>query len=174
MNQLQNLLLLDIIILSNNNMKLTTIYDLFTAILLRSKRERQKDKHFDGLNFWRGLKPILSNSKYQADKWKNISVAHYENTMAIPEYYIDGHGKTIIIEENHFLIQLVRIPKTEIPSLQKIMQIALNIGQYLGYTRKNTIKKSNIKDYVSAKESNTKLLDILTQSDIDILESKLS
>jgi hypothetical protein len=35
-------------------------------------------------------------------------------------------------ENNHFIIQQVRIPLTEKPTIRKIIQIALNIGQYRG------------------------------------------
>ena len=60
--------------------------------------------------------------------------------MSIPEFVTNGHGNTEIIEINHFLIQTVRIPKNEEPSLRKVCQIALNIGQYQWYTRKNNWK----------------------------------
>ena len=33
--------------------------------------------------------------------------------MSMTEFIINGHGNTEIIEENHFLIQTVRIPKNE-------------------------------------------------------------
>jgi len=35
-------------------------------------------------------------------------------------------------ENNHFIIQQVRIPLIEKPTIRKIIQIALNIGQYRG------------------------------------------
>ena len=154
-------------------MKLITISDLFTQILLYVKKERYKNKNFDGLKFWRSLKPILSNSKYEANKWKNISIEYYKKIMILPEYYIDGYGNTNIIEENHFLIQTVRIPKNEKPSLRKIMQIALNIGQYLGYNTKNLIKYKNINEYISVKDMNIKLSSILSATDIIKLKKKL-
>lgn len=147
-------------------MKLITISDLFTQILLYVKKERYKNKNFDGLKFWRSIKPILTNSNYEANKWKNISIKYYKNIMILPEYYIDGYGNTNIIEENHFLIQTVRIPKTEKPSLRKIMQIALNIGQYLGYNNKHLMKYKNIKDYINVKDMNVKLSNILSKTDI--------
>lgn len=154
-------------------MKLITISDLFTQILFYVKKERHKNKNFDGLKFWRSIKPILSNSSYEASKWKNIPTKYYKNIMILPEYYIDGYGNTNIIEENHFLIQTVRIPKTEKPSLRKIMQIALNIGQYLGYNTKYLIKFEDIKDYINIKDMNVELSGILSKTDIIKLEKKL-
>jgi hypothetical protein len=85
--------------------------------------------------------------------------------MNIPEFFINGHGNTKIIEKNHFLIQTVRIPKNEEPSLRKVCQIALNIGQYQGYTRK-TIKNSSIKHYLLNSDCCILLKDILSNKKI--------
>lgn len=155
-------------------MKLITVSDLFTQILLYVKKERYKNKNFDGLKFWRSIKPILTNSKYEANKWKKIPIKYYKNIMMLPEYYKDGYDNTHIIEENHFLIQTVRIPNTEKPLLRKIMQIALNIGQYLGHNSKNLLKYKNIKDYISIKDMNLKLSNILSKTDISKLKKKLT
>ena len=43
--------------------------------------------------------------------------------MSMPEFFINGHGNTEIIEKNHFLIQTVRIPKNEDPSLKKSVKL---------------------------------------------------
>ena len=68
--------------------------------------------------------------------------------MNEPEYYINGYGEKHIIEMNHFLIQTIRIPLTEKPSLRKIIQLALNIGQYTG---SGGVKKEwmNLNTYLS-------------------------
>ena len=92
--------------------------------------------------------------------------------MSIPEFFINGHGNTEIIEKNHFLIQTVRILKNEEPSLKKVCQIALNIGQYQGYTRK-TIKNSHIKNYLLNSDCCILLKDILTNKNILELEKLL-
>ena len=142
------------------------IKDLFIKILLYVKKKRSNNKNYDGLRFWRSIKPILSNSKFKAKKWKKIEKKYYNIVMKLPEFYINGFGKTEIIEENHFIIQTVRIPVTEKPSLRKIMQIALNIGQYLGYNKTNMLKKIKIKDYIDSITINTKLINVLEESDI--------
>ena len=38
----------------------------------------------------------------------------------------------LLPENNHFIIQQVKISLTEKPTIRKIIQIALNIGQYKG------------------------------------------
>ena len=45
----------------------------------------------------------------------------------IPEFLIYPNGKQELIIHNHFIIQTVRIPLKEKPSIRKIIQLALNI-----------------------------------------------
>ena len=149
------------------------IKDLFIKILLYVKKKRNNNKNYDGLKFWRSIKPILNNSKFKAKKWKKMEKKYYNNIMKLPEFYINGFGKKEIIAENHFIIQTVRIPVIEKPSLRKIMQIALNIGQYLGHNNTNTLKKNKIKDYVDNMTMNTKLINVLEESDIKKILKKL-
>ena len=154
-------------------MKLHTIEDLFNQLMYSVRKKRLDNKNFDGLKFWGSVKSILSKSDYEAVKWKNVPERHYHNIMKYSECYIDGYGKTYLIEDHHFLIQTVRIPKTESPSLRKIIQIALNIGQYLAYNNKTIIKRINISDYINKKDSNTKLSDILSNKDITKIKNIL-
>lgn len=92
--------------------------------------------------------------------------------MSEPEFYIDGNGKESIIEFNHFLIQTIRIPLKEEPSIIKIIQIALNICQYTGYggkkqewmTLENYLTKEDIikiNSQISKMKSSQNLIDIL-------------
>ena len=152
---------------------LTTIETLFEQIRKIAKH-KHKHKHktntsFDGKKFWQPIKRILSESSWKATKWKKQSKTKYDKIMSMPEFFKDGHGNTEIIEKNHFLIQTVRIPKNEEPSLRKVCQIALNIGQYQGYTRK-TIENSSIKNYLLNSDCYILLKDILTNKNILELE----
>ena len=64
------------------------------------------------------------------------------------------------IESNHFLIQQVRIPTTEKPSIRKIIQLGLNIGQWYGKPDKSLMKElkyetlnlNKLSRYVSKKD----------------------
>jgi len=70
--------------------------------------------------------------------------------MLLYKYTINGYEEKIIIEDNHFIIQQVRIPLTEKPTIRKIIQIALNIGQYKGSSRK--IFFDNIGQFIYQKD----------------------
>jgi hypothetical protein len=70
--------------------------------------------------------------------------------MLLHKYTINGYEEKIIIENNHFIIQQVRIPLTEKPTIRKIIQIALNIGQYRGSGGKMIF--DNIGQFISRKD----------------------
>jgi len=153
-------------------MDLTNVESLFNTVLKKLKKERRKKKTFEGQAFWQPIKKILSNSPWEATKWKKTKKTHYEKIMKYPEYYIDGYRNKNIIEVNHFLIQTVRIPNTESPSLKKIIQIGLNIGQYEGMTSKN-LKYREIKCYLYKNDYEINLESILSKNDIETLQKIL-
>ena len=142
---------------------------LFEQIRKVVKQKREIYDSFDGKKFWQSIKTILAKSSWNATKWKTQSKTNYEKIMSMSEYTINGYGNTEIIEKNHFLIQTVRIPENEEPSLRKVCQIALNIGQYQGYTRE-TIENSTIQDYLLNSDCCILLKDILTVDNISQLE----
>ncbi len=89
----------------------------------------------------------MSTIDIKISKWK-ITKNPHKDILLIPEFFINGKDEKHIIEINHFIIQTIRIPLTEQPSLQKILQLALNIGQYTGSGNEKT-KWMNLKYYVS-------------------------
>lgn len=107
---------------------------LFHMTVLASKQLRTENKTADGLAFWKPIKKILQ--KYDTatfGNWKHMGKRNYQDIMALPEKSIDGHGNETMNESNHFLIQTVRLPNgAEHITLRKLIQIALNIGQYIG------------------------------------------
>ena len=60
---------------------------------------------------------------------ENISKDTIDKIMNLSEQIIKGNGEKELIEVNHFIIQQARIPSTEKPSLRKILQVGLNVGQ---------------------------------------------
>mgnify|MGYP001199081706 CR=1 FL=1 len=106
---------------------------------------RLKYCNFDGQEYWNQLKkffeiidlkttkeiffnPIHLNIFYQASKLLD----HLDEK--------DKNGK--IIERNHFLLQLLNIPyKDKKASMHRLMQIALNIGQFNNFNNENNFSK---------------------------------
>ena len=122
---------------------------------MRQQRTRQ-GKVIDGLGYWKKLKSILHDfSKINASKYKLIPKNILETIMDLPEKTINGYGTISMIEENHFLIQLVRIPSQEDPTFIKIIQLAYNYGQLQG-SRHNIPqeyqKLGNIHTFITIKD----------------------
>ena len=144
------------------------IEQIFNKLRLKSKELNEKNENFDGLKFWRSLKEEFASSNFKSKSWKKISNKIIKNVMQMPEYYIDGYGKQEIIEVNHFLIQSVRIPTQDKPSLRKIMQVALNIGQFQGKKGRSEYMKNRTKcsDYISKKDCDIKINTVLSEKSI--------
>ena len=107
---------------------------IFNCVLDKAYKLRKANPtKFDGLGFWQPIKKMLEPlDEFSAKKWKKIPKKLTRSIMLLPEYTINGYEEKVIIENNHFIIQQVRIPLKEAPTIRKIIQIALNIGQYRG------------------------------------------
>ena len=106
---------------------------LFNLVLDKTYKTRKaKMPAFDGQAFWQPIKKALEplDGVIKTVSWKPISKVKAKKIMSLPEYTIDGYENKVMNELNHFMIQQVRIPLTESPTIRKIIQIALNIGQY--------------------------------------------
>lgn len=94
---------------------------IFYAIVITSCNRRRVN--ISARAYWQPIKEVLAKANIRAPKWLSLPEKLVSDTMMLPEY--DGG---MIIEKNHFKIQQVRIPTTEVPTLEKIIQVALNIG----------------------------------------------
>ena len=131
---------------------------IFNCVLDKAYKLRKANPtKFDGQGFWQPIKKILEPlDKYSAKTWKKLSKKLTKSIMLLPEYTINGYEEKIIIENNHFIIQQVRIPQIEKPTIRKIIQIALNIGQYKGSKVKpyniSGIGLNNIEQFIYRKD----------------------
>ena len=142
-----------------------SLEQLFNSIKKVSKKINENNLKVDGLSFWQPIKKILGDEDIYAQKWikQNKTLSNYAMNN-IAEYEIFGNGEKKILEHNHFIIQTFRIPLNEKPSLKKIGQIALNIGQCQGKgTKFNKLLKNR-----------TKLIAYISEKDIRDLSAKIS
>jgi hypothetical protein len=135
---------------------LKTLFDLVRS---KSKKYNETVKKPDGQAFWQPIKKLLDFAHpTDGAKWRKPPQAFTKKVMtAIPEFSTTGDGSVKIIELNHFVIQTVRIPTTEKLTIKKIVQIALNIGQFQG--RKSP---AGLSKYMSGR---TKLDTYITKTD---------
>jgi len=128
----------------------TKLEDMYNNVKEVSKLLR-KVPNFDGQQFWQPIKKVLNKLDIKFNNWTELSKFH-KNLINIEEY--DNFNK--IIEINHFIRQHANIPCNDEPNLTKIIQIALNSGQYLGSTKNNIDRKAH---------NNNKLGEITTYID---------
>jgi len=102
--------------------------------MLSSKQLRVENKKADGLAFWKPIKKILQQYDTTTyGSWKKMNQKNYNTIMLLPEKTINGYRKETVNEQNHFLIQTLRLPtESDEITLRKLLQIALNIGQFIG------------------------------------------
>lgn len=105
----------------------TRLDQLFTLIQQETKQFKTKYPQGDGRAFWQPMKQLFKESQIKANSWQQLDKNLVDLLLALPEK--DETENIIFI--NHFLRQHVRITSQEEPTLQRIMQIALNSGQFL-------------------------------------------
>lgn len=124
---------------------ISNLEKLFIAVRDASTEGRQKyGENFDGLNFWQPIKKKLKKFDKQVGIYKKMNKTLTKTIMNFPEKIVNGYGSEYeIFEANHFLIQQVRIPTTEKATIRKIVQLGLNIGQWIGLPNKELWNKVN-------------------------------
>lgn len=125
------------------------IEELFIFILKKSTEARLNNSNFDGIRFWKGIKKPLK--MYDSFKMAWNESAFDDDKLLINEH--DDEGK--LIELYHFMRQQARIPIEDEDgcTLRKIMQLALNIGQFIGSNNNNCDLVIGKCHYLSDKQS---------------------
>ena len=108
---------------SNNSKKLNKLQGLFDKVRQKSMMLRRNNSKADGLSFWKPIKETLARYDIVASGFKELDPRLTAAIMELPEKIINGYGQEKMIELHHFMIQAVRIPIREKPTLQKILQI---------------------------------------------------
>lgn len=147
------------------------LHMLFHMIVLSSKQLRVENKKASGLAFWKPIKNILQQYDTTTyGNWKKMNQKNYNTIMLLPEKTVNGYGKETVNEQNHFLIQTVRLPtESNDITLRKLLQIALNIGQFIGISDE-TYSWMYLEKYVKT-DSIKKMDKIITK---DLMESILT
>jgi hypothetical protein len=139
-----------------------TVEEYFDLFVTHTKKNRAANNNMDGQKYWQTFKVIFEKSDWQASKWKKLPKKDGHAAMSLPESMTNGYGEVKMIEINHFVIQCYRIPSTEEPSLRKIMQLALNIGQFMGMKKPRGLMAppKTADTYLLKKDLSVKLEDI--------------
>ena len=132
---------------------MSSLLELFNLVKDASRDLRVQNPQADGLAFWKPIKKTLQKyDSVTASHWKKFNKSTMDCIMSIPEHTINGKGEQTIVEINHFLIQTIRLPLSSgKPTLRKVIQIALNIGQFEGSTHSSK-PWMNLSNYLTVKD----------------------
>tara|TARA_Y100000590_G_scaffold247874_1_gene278498 strand:+ start:963 stop:1424 length:462 start_codon:yes stop_codon:yes gene_type:complete len=139
-----------------------SLKDLFEITKQGAKDFRERNPVGDGKVFWQDLKTYIEKTQIHTPDDVNFIVLESETTqniMLLVEYVTNSFGIQFMNEYNHFLIQTVRIPNNEEISLKKLLQIAFNIGQFLGISGElEMLPRTQLDEFIS--EENIEKIDI--------------
>jgi len=134
----------------------------FDVIRLAAEAGRRADPQFDGWTFWQPIKKLLAGCSVTASNWKPLPPDVSNVVLALHEEPIDFH----------FLVQHARIPNDSKPTLQKIGQLALNIGQLHGGLAHTVASDSDLADVMEAiGYSNLHLDRLTTYLELEVISS---
>lgn len=149
--------------------KVYSLEVMFNRVLSTAQKLKKMDS-FKGQDFWQPIKQILEQYDQQpaAGGWRKIPSKVSAEILSLTEYTINGRDEKTIIEQNHFIIQQYRIPMKEPATVKKIIQVALNIGQYKGTKPNKKLPEgfSEITDFIS-KSDISKVSAIISPEVID-------
>lgn len=130
---------------------------LYDIVYKYSQKLKKMNNYANGQKMWQAIKPLLEqfdSSKYP--KWNTIILPNGEyynligdKVLSLTEYSINGKGKKKLVEHNHFIIQLFRIPQKEKPTLKKIIQLAFNAGQLSVFLKSKTFEPIDEYDIIN-------------------------
>eukprot|EP00930_Biecheleria_cincta_P051809 TRINITY_DN37018_c0_g1_i1.p1 TRINITY_DN37018_c0_g1~~TRINITY_DN37018_c0_g1_i1.p1 ORF type:complete len:181 (-),score=29.06 TRINITY_DN37018_c0_g1_i1:99-641(-) len=109
-----------------------------------------------GLEFWKQIRPKLEQFDSATASWGGDWPKFLMNTYAAedmeekcPEY--DSQGA--MIEPNHFMLQVLRIPTKETLTLRELCQVALNLGQLSAHRDEFVGRHAEVFDMMMARSS---------------------
>jgi hypothetical protein len=92
----------------------------------KTKEARRSNPEFDGQSYWRQHKKLFEEYDQIIASWIVPDESRRLSIKDLQERNPDGSMN----EKNHFIMQTVNIPLNEPATFCKVMQVALNIGQY--------------------------------------------
>ena len=118
---------------------------LFKGFSQQTEEARRSDPKFDGRAYWRKYKKVFEDEQITAS-WIVPDESRRLSIKDLQEHNPDGSTN----EKNHFIMQTVNIPLNEPATFCKIMQVALNIGQYNAMVEEHDRLSAEIQLYVVA------------------------
>jgi hypothetical protein len=119
---------------------------LFKGFSQQTEEARRSDLKFNGRAYWHRHKKVFEKHDQITASWIVPDESRRLSIKDLQEHNPDGSMN----EKNHFIMQTVNIPLNEPATFCKIMQVALNIGQYNAMVDEHDRLSAEIQLYVVA------------------------
>lgn len=145
--------------------------DLFDLVLTLSQKFYRKNKDLDYEKLIDGLEQVLGEEGDIAFPNWHKDLHHGEimyctftkKVLPLPEKIISGYGTVELLDKNHFMIQIFRIPYQEPPTLFNLLRIAVYTGLLAPTLRANDFPDGIVKAYKDLKMHN--LINYISRED---------
>lgn len=108
---------------------------MFEMVSSYSRRYRRAHETADFTEPWEQMAPFFAEHDRPFKRWSPeiteggmIYSMIYNKALNLPERVITGKGNQELIEQNHFMIQVFKIPNVEPSTLTNLMRVACFIG----------------------------------------------
>lgn len=160
-------------------MEPSRVQKLYDTIFVFSKRFRRRypDDNFN--EAWDAVCGTLADGDIPFSSWgKEVSKGGMsyslfaEKVMNLPEKVISGYGIEELIEQNHFIIEIFRIPMHMPPTLKNLMRIAYYSGLLSAKLRQRDFPEGLVKRLRDLKALD--MINFVNSDTIASLDQKIS
>lgn len=157
---------------------MSVLQKLFDTISAFFRKYRKKYPDADYRDIWGAIICALgSNAMLEFSDWsREIKLGGMtystftEKVLDLPEKTVNGRGEENLVEQNHFMIQIFRIPLEKTPTIGHLMQIAC----YLGLVE----ARFKVREFPGNlgqlfKSYGVSLINYINEEDITLIESQL-
>jgi hypothetical protein len=160
-------------------MRRITMCDLYDLVQVLTQKFQRKNKDLDYENMVAGLQECLGEEGLLEFPAWHRDLSHGEimyctftkKILPLPEKIISGHGKEELLDKNHFMIQIFRIPYTEQPNLFNLLRVAVYTGLLMLTLRSNDFPDGIVKAYKDLKMHN--LINFVSRDDYTALMEQM-
>jgi hypothetical protein len=138
--------------------------DLFDLVQQLSQKFLRKNKDLDHEKLARDLGDFLEELEIGNLSFKEWNVEFRRNgemyhtftkkILVLPEKIISGFGVEEMVDKNHYLIQIFRLPLQDVPTLFNLLLVAMYTGFLLLSLRSNDFPEGIVKAYKDLKMHN--------------------
>ena len=153
--------------------------DLFDLIQTLTQKFQRKNKDLDYLMFINHIQEVLGEhgtltfSSWHEDLAENGLMYHTftKKVLPLPEKIISGFGKEELLDKNHCMIQIFKIPLNEDPNLFNLLKIAVYSGILLVTLKASDFPEGIVKAYRDLKMHN--LINFISRDNYTSLMEKM-